>query len=79
MPKSILKNPYEDASRIVFGERGERNMKFVAQRAHIPHSTCLDYQNHIEKMPLERFAVVCEANRLSDEEIISAVKMFYRG
>lgn len=79
MPKSVLKNPYQDASILVFGQRGERNLKFVAKKAGIPHSSCLAYRDNIERMPLERFALVCEANRLTDAEIAEVVRMFYRG
>ena len=77
MGRSLLKNPYEEASRIVFGAKGERNIKFLAQKAHIPHSTCLVYRDGIDKMPLERFARVCKAVGLSDEQILAAVKKFY--
>lgn len=74
MPRAVLRNPYKEAAELVFGAKGERNMKFIAQRTNIPHSTCLDYQNHIDKMPLERFAKVCKVLRLTDAQIAEVIK-----
>lgn len=77
MGKSVLIVPRAEAARIVFGLKGERNIKFLAKKADIPRSSCLAYRDNIDRMPLERFSRVCKAAHLTDEEILKAVKQFY--
>lgn len=79
MPRTLLKNPYEEAAQLLFGRKGERNISFLAKHADIPKATCCRYREHIETMPLERFAAVCETYRLTDEEIVRVIKKFFRG
>ena len=67
-----------NAETIIFGQENSKNVAYIARKTGIPASTLARYKNGIEDMPLKRFAKVCQAVYLTDEQIVKAVKALYK-
>lgn len=66
------------ASVAIFGVKGVRNMASIDASAGLPKGTCSRYQESPQSIPLARFAAICEGMGKTDQEIVRAVKSFYR-
>lgn len=66
------------ASVILFGGKGERNMCYLDAKCGLPKGTCGRYRDAPQTIPLARFAAICEGTGKTDQEIVEAVKAYYR-
>lgn len=76
---SKLLTAEQKASRIIFGDETS-NLRAILRRANLEnkYSTYANYKKRTSgMMPLQGFAKVCKARKLTDMEILSAVKAFY--
>lgn len=77
MPRSLLKDPDRAASAVIFGEKAQTaTLSKVAKETGISVSTLSDYKRKPSRITLERFAIICKARGLTDEEIGKAVRAF---
>ena len=77
MPRSLLKDPDQAASAVIFGEKAQAaTLSKVAKETGISVSTLSDYKRKPSRITLERFALIAKVRGLSDEEIGKAVKAF---
>lgn len=79
MPKqTILYNPDKNAAAAIFGKEEILKPSQMDRLLKLSRGTTAAYMKAPYKMPLDRFAAVCELLRLSDEQIVEAVKSYYK-
>lgn len=80
MPKqTLIINPDAQAAAAIFGEKSEILKPSVIDRLlRLTRGTTADYMARPYKIPLDRFAALCELLRLSDDQILQAVKSYYK-
>lgn len=80
MPRTIFKDPDAIASMVIFGQKAQAaTLTAVSRATGLSVSTLSGYRKRPSKITLERFAVICKARGLSDEEIGKAVRAFTGG
>ena len=81
MPRlNYLRDPAKDSMAIVLGGR-TTNLAALARAAKVSYAACADYRGGRRSFAvctIENFAKLCKAKGLSDEEILKAVKVFWK-
>lgn len=79
MPKqTFIYNPDEHAATAIFGEMEILKPSTIDRLLKLSRGTTASYMAKPYKIPLDRFALLCELLRLSDEQIVEAVKSYYK-
>ena len=78
MPKqTLIYNPDQQAAAAIFGQSDILKPSTIDRLLRLSRGTTADYMAKPYKIPLDRFARLCELLRLSDEQIVEAVKSYY--
>lgn len=79
MPKqTLIYNPDQRAAAAIFGQSDILKPSQMDRLLKLSRGTCAEYMKHPYKIPLDRFAAVCELLRLSDDQVLQAVKSYYK-
>lgn len=78
MARSIIKNPTREATKIVLGDIDLLNFNGLALKTGIPIATLYRHQKDVGALSAERFAKICKARDLSDDAIVTAVRILAR-
>lgn len=75
---TVIKNPIREATKIVLGDIDLLNFNGLASKTGIPIATLYRHKKDIGALSAERFARICHVRRLSDEDIVKAIRMLAR-
>ena len=76
MPKSVLKNPIEIASKKIFGKPAQPvNLTEVARRTGIDKATLSRRRKDPRKMHLQEFALIAKVTEKTDAEIAEIIRV----
>ena len=82
MPKSIIKNPATEATKIIVGDPELLNLAVVSRKTDIPKQTlvrAIRINYDIGELTVKRFSRLCETLGATDAEIVSAVRLLQKG
>ena len=79
MPKqTLIYNPDQQAAAAIFGQSEILKPSTIDRLLRLSRGTTADYMAKPYKIPLDRFARLCELLRLSDDQVLQAVKSYYK-
>lgn len=65
-----------EVSRLIFGEPGTINMSGIERTLSLPRGCVRQYVQQPYKMPLGRFAAICQLLRVPEDQIQSALALY---
>ena len=65
------------ASRLIFGEPWMIKMATMERKLSLPEGSVSRYIERPYKIPLEKFAAICQARGLTDTQVMQIIKTYY--